>query len=49
MNEEKIFNSLKQTMNSYFSLSEKTWNELKQICTIKKIKKVIMPLIYMTM
>lgn len=39
MNEEKIFNSLKQTMNSYFSLSEKTWNELKQICTIKKIKK----------
>lgn len=39
MNEDKIFNNLKQTMNSYFLLSESTWNELKKICTIKEIKK----------
>lgn len=39
MKNELIMNSLKETMNSYYPLSDNTWEELKKICTIKKIKK----------
>lgn len=39
MNEENIFNKLKETLNSYTYISEETWNDFKKICTIKKIPK----------
>jgi CRP-like cAMP-binding protein len=36
---EQIFNSLKKTLDSYYPLSDKTWEDFKNICTIKEIKK----------
>ncbi|RXJ79399.1 Crp/Fnr family transcriptional regulator [Arcobacter sp. F2176] len=36
---EEIFNSLKKTLDSYYPLSEKTWKDFRNICTIKEIKK----------
>lgn len=39
MKNDEILNSLKQTMNSYYPLSEETWKELNKILTIRKIKK----------
>ena len=39
MNNELIFNSLKTTLNSYFPITQKTWEEFKKICTIREIKK----------
>jgi len=39
MNEDLIFESLKQTMDSYYPISKETWQEFKEICTIKEIKK----------
>lgn len=38
-NQEIIYTSLKNTMDTYYPLSEETWNELKSICSIKEIKK----------
>ena len=38
-NEEIIYDCLKQTMDSYYPISQNTWKELKSICTIKEIKK----------
>jgi len=39
MKNEEIFNSLKQTMDSYRPLNDETWNELRKILTIRKIRK----------
>lgn len=39
MNKDLIFQSLKDTMDSYYPISQTTWNELKKICSIKEIKK----------
>jgi CRP-like cAMP-binding protein len=39
MNENEIFEKLKQTLNSYYPINDTTWNEFKKICTIKEIKK----------
>lgn len=39
MNEEKILEKLNATLNSYFTISNETWSELKKICTIRNIKK----------
>ncbi|RXK14518.1 cyclic nucleotide-binding protein [Halarcobacter mediterraneus] len=36
---EEIFNSLKKTLDSYYPISEKTWEDFKNICIIKEIKK----------
>jgi len=39
MNENEIFEKLKQTLNSYYPINDTTWNEFKKICTIKEVKK----------
>ena len=39
INNNEIFNSLEKTMNSYSSISKKTWEEIKKICKIRNIKK----------
>ncbi|MBU0923329.1 Crp/Fnr family transcriptional regulator [bacterium] len=39
MNENEILNKLQQTINSYYPISDTTWNEFKNICTIREIKK----------
>lgn len=39
MNENEIFDKLKQTLNSYYLINPITWDEFKKICTIKEIKK----------
>lgn len=36
---KQIFDLLKKTFDSYYPLSQKTWEELKKICTIRQIKK----------
>lgn len=39
MNNDLIFNSLKEKMDSYYPISEDTWGKFKNICTIKTINK----------
>lgn len=39
MNEDIIYKNFKQTLDSYYPISDTTWKELKNITTIKKIKK----------
>jgi CRP-like cAMP-binding protein len=39
INKEEIYNLLKVTMDSYYTLSDKTWEEFKKICTIQVLKK----------
>lgn len=39
MNNDLIFDSLKKTLDSYFTISDKTWHDFKKICTIREIKK----------
>lgn len=36
---KKIFESLKKTIDSYYPISKETWQEFEKICTIKTIKK----------
>ena len=39
MNEDLIFESLKNSIDSYYPISQTTWEEFKQICVIREIKK----------
>lgn len=39
IDKNEIFDSLKNTLDSYTKISETTWNDFKNICTIKEIKK----------
>jgi CRP-like cAMP-binding protein len=36
---EQIFDLLKTTLDSYYPISNETWEDFKNICTIKEIKK----------
>ena len=38
-NENLTFKALLKNINSYYEISENTWNELKKICTLLNIKK----------
>ncbi|QDF28791.1 Crp/Fnr family transcriptional regulator [Halarcobacter anaerophilus] len=38
-NLEQIFNLLKKTLDSYYPISDNTWNEFKNICTVRELKK----------
>ncbi len=39
LNKIQILESLKKTLDSYYPISELTWNEFKKISTIREIKK----------
>ncbi|RXJ86495.1 Crp/Fnr family transcriptional regulator [Arcobacter sp. CECT 8985] len=39
IDKNKIFNSLKDTLNSYTKISDTTWKDIKNICKIREIKK----------
>jgi CRP-like cAMP-binding protein len=39
IDEEKIYSLLKVTIDAYYALSDKTWEEFQKICTIQVLKK----------
>lgn len=39
INSDEIYESLNKTINSYFPISDTTWEEFKKICEIRVIKK----------
>ncbi|WP_202904005.1 hypothetical protein [Aliarcobacter cryaerophilus] len=47
INSDEIFESLNKTMNSYHTISDEVWQELKNISKIRTIKKMNMLLICM--
>jgi len=39
IDENKVFQALKETLDSYYPITEQTWTEFQKICTIKELKK----------